>query len=97
MKKHHILLVMLSALHSGPSAGDTTNVAGHIAGDGWKGIEATTTCDVWFEESGFYAGHGKCFQAIISDGDRFIIADTQGFIGNDENTMKVFRSIKFLK
>lgn len=68
-----------------------------ISGKGWKGIETTVTCGISDEETGFHAAGGQCYWALISDGERFVIADTQGVIGTDGNTMDIFYSIRFVK
>lgn len=68
-----------------------------ITGNGWKGIKTIITCGVSDKETGFHAAGGECLWAIISNGERSIIADTQGQVGTDENTLKTLMSIKFLQ
>lgn len=48
------------------------------------------------KETCFHAAGGDCLWALISDGKRYVVADTQGILGEDEDTMKSFMSIKML-
>ena len=68
-----------------------------ITGNGWQGIKTIITCGVPDKKTGFHAGGAGCLWAIISNGKRSIVADTQGQVGMDENTLKTLMSIKFLQ
>jgi uncharacterized protein len=68
-----------------------------ISGHGWKGLKTTITCGISYSDTGFHAAGGKCLWAVISDGKKYIVADTQGILGNDDNTLKLFMSIKFIQ
>ncbi len=70
--------------------------ADSVYGKGWSGLETIITCGISNKETGFHAAGGECFWALISNGSRSVIADTQGIVGTDELTMKSFRSIKLL-
>jgi len=68
-----------------------------ITGNGWQGIKTIITCGVPDKKTGFHAGGAGCLWAIISNDKRSIVADTQGQVGMDENTLKTLMSIKFLQ
>lgn len=69
--------------------------ADSISGQGWKGIKTIITCGI-DDELGFHAAGGECLWAIISNGKRYIVANTDGILGTDDNTLKTLMSIKFL-
>jgi hypothetical protein len=66
-----------------------------IQGDGWQGIKAVVDCGV-SDENGFHAAAGECLWAVLSNGKRSIVIDTQGLVGNDETSLRSIQSIKFL-
>ena len=68
-----------------------------ITGQGWKGIRTIITCGISDKETGFHAAAGECFWAVISNGEKYLVADTQGIIGTDDNTMKLFMSVQFIR
>ncbi len=67
-----------------------------ISGAGWKGLRTTITCSISNRKTGFHAAGGQCFWGLISDGRRYVVADTSGLLGLDENTQKSFMSLQFL-
>lgn len=70
-------------------------LAEKISGGGWNGLKTNITCGISDKETGFHAAAGECLWALISDGKLYLLADTQGIIGLDDNTMKTLMSIKF--
>ena len=70
-------------------------VAEKISGAGWNGLKTRVTCGISDKETGFHAAAGECLWALISDGKHYLLADTQGILGLDENTLKTLMSVKF--
>ena len=70
-------------------------IAEKISGAGWSGLKAHVTCGISDKETGFHAAAGECLWILISDGTHYLLADTQGIMGLDENTLKTVMSIKF--
>ena len=70
-------------------------LAEKISGAGWNGFKAHVTCGISDQETGFHAAAGECLWVLISDGAHYLLADTQGILGLDENTLKTVMSIKF--
>lgn len=66
-----------------------------ISVPGWNGLKTNITCGISDKETGFHAAAGECLWALLSDGKRYLLADTQGISGLDENTMKTLMSSKF--
>jgi len=67
-----------------------------LLGPGWRGISATVDCGV-SDSLGFHAAAGECLWAVVSEGKRSVVIDTQGIVGNDEATMRSIQSIRFLE
>ncbi|MEK6422543.1 MAG: lysozyme inhibitor LprI family protein [Burkholderia gladioli] len=67
-----------------------------FAGRGWQGMRATQTCGLSDPETGFHAGAGECLWAVLSNGTQAVVADTQGIVGNDDDTARVLGSLQFL-
>ncbi|WP_414440949.1 lysozyme inhibitor LprI family protein [Burkholderia sp. 22PA0106] len=67
-----------------------------FAGRGWQGMRATQTCGVSDPESGFHAAGGECLWAVLSNGTQAVVADTQGIVGNDDDTARMLGSLQFL-
>ena len=67
-----------------------------FAGRGWRGMQATISCGISDRETGFHAAGGDCYWGVMSDGTRTIVADTEGILGTDEDTMRSVRSLQFL-
>lgn len=65
-----------------------------IEGSGWQGIEAVVDCGV-SDSQGFHAAAGECLWAVLSDGKRSVVVDTQGLAGNDEASMRSIQSFRF--
>lgn len=66
-----------------------------FSGKGWTGMRATITCGI-SDANGFHAGAGDCFWAVISDGARSVVADTQGILGADAATQRSVASLRFI-
>lgn len=66
-----------------------------FSGKGWKGLKATIACGI-SDSLGFHAGAGDCFWAAMSDGKRSVVADTQGIVGTDADTMRSVNSLQFI-
>lgn len=67
-----------------------------FSGPGWTGLRARVICGVSDEETGFHAAGGECLGAVIGDGERAVVASTQGILGLDDDTMRTLTSIRFL-
>ncbi len=67
-----------------------------FSGSGWTGMRATVTCGI-DDTNGFHAAAGECFWAVISDGRRSVVADTQGIVGTDAATRRTVGSIRFIR
>lgn len=63
-------------------------------GSGWQGIKAVVDCGV-SDSQGFHAAAGECLWAVLSDGKRSVVVDTQGLAGNDEASMRSIQSLRF--
>ncbi len=68
-----------------------------ISGDGWSGVFTTIICGISDEDTGFHAAGGECLYALLSDGERYVLAETEGVLGLDLETEKSLRSLKFLR
>ena len=66
-----------------------------IAEDGWRGLEAVVDCGI-SDGGEMHAAAGECLWAVLSDGRRSIVADTQGTVANDEDVHRVLRSVRFV-
>ncbi|MBS1198471.1 MAG: hypothetical protein H6R18_2256 [Proteobacteria bacterium] len=66
-----------------------------FSGTGWKGMKATITCGISDKKTGFHAAGGECLWAVMSNGKRSVVADTQGIVGNDANTLRSINSLQF--
>jgi uncharacterized protein len=66
-----------------------------IAGNGWKGIKTIISCGVSDKETGIHAT-GECLWAILSDGKRYAVANTQGMVEIDNRIIKTIMSFHFL-
>jgi hypothetical protein len=66
-----------------------------FSGKGWKGLKATQACGI-SDSLGFHAGAGDCFWAAMSDGKHSVVADTQGLVGTDADTMRSVNSLQFV-
>lgn len=67
-----------------------------IAGSGWKGFEASTTCGISFEGS-FHAGAGTCYTAVLSNGVRAAVIETDGFESTLDPANDITKSFRLLK
>ncbi len=67
-----------------------------IKGEGWRGVRTTVVCGISDKETGFHAAGGECLWALISDGKRYVLADTQGILGLDKETEKSLLSLRLL-
>lgn len=66
-----------------------------IAAHNWTGLKTIISCGIADKETGFHAAAGTCLWALISDGKHYLLADTQGIIGLDDNTLRTLLSIEF--
>lgn len=66
-------------------------------GPGWKGMQATIACGISDKETGFHAAAGDCYWAVLSNGVRAVVIDTEGLLGTDDDTMRSVHSLRFLK
>lgn len=64
-----------------------------LAGPGWKGIKSTVDCGI-SDSNGFHAAAGECMWVVLSNGNRSVVADTQGIVGIDEASMRSLHSIR---
>jgi hypothetical protein len=64
----------------------------------WTGRPTgTISCGVSDPETGFHAAGGDCFWAVMSNGKRAVVVDTEGLLGNDPATMRSVESFQFLR
>lgn len=71
--------------------------ASPISGPNWRGIEASASCGVSDEETGFHAGAGTCYTAILSNGTRSAVIETDGFESTLDTADAITKSFRFLK
>ncbi|WP_322044192.1 lysozyme inhibitor LprI family protein [Paraburkholderia sp. J67] len=76
-------------------SGDATAEVESFDGPGWKGMRAASACEVFDPESGPHTGF--CINAVISNGKRAVVTNTEGSIGDDADTARSIESIRFLK
>jgi uncharacterized protein len=66
-----------------------------ISGKDWRGIQAVVDCGVSDPETGFHAEAGECLWAVLSNGRRSVVVDSQGLTGNDAASLETIRSFRF--
>ncbi|KVV00618.1 lysozyme inhibitor LprI family protein [Burkholderia ubonensis] len=66
-----------------------------FTGPGWRGMRATITCGISDPETGFHAAGGECYWAVLSNGKRAAVANTQGIVGTDDATMHSVSTFRF--
>lgn len=71
--------------------------ANPIANDRWNGFEAAASCGISDPETGFHAGAGTCYTAILSNGPRSAIIETDGFESTLEFVERIKNSFRFLE
>jgi uncharacterized protein len=67
-----------------------------LVGPGWRGLTSTVDCGI-SDTRGFHAAAGECMWAVLSNGRRSVVVDTQGIVGADEASMRTVQSLRFLK
>jgi len=67
-----------------------------LKGPGWTGLKAEVVAGIT-DGTGFHGAAGNALWAVVSNGKRSVVADTQGIVGNDRVTMKTIHSIRFPK
>lgn len=72
-------------------------VVERFRGSGWTGMEATITCGISDEETGFHAAGGECYWGVVSDGRRSILITTDGLAGLDGATRHSVETLRFLQ
>ncbi|HGL6717929.1 lysozyme inhibitor LprI family protein [Burkholderia contaminans] len=66
-----------------------------FSGAGWRGMRATITCGISDPETGFHAAGGECYWAVLSNGKRAAVANTQGIVGTDDATLHSVTTFRF--
>ncbi|WP_193100063.1 lysozyme inhibitor LprI family protein [Burkholderia sp. Z1] len=66
-----------------------------FSGAGWRGMRATITCGISDPETGFHAAGGECYWAVLSNGTRSAVANTQGIVGTDDATLHSVSTFRF--
>ncbi|MGS0893901.1 lysozyme inhibitor LprI family protein [Burkholderia stagnalis] len=66
-----------------------------FSGAGWRGMHATITCGISDPETGFHAAGGECYWAVLSDGKRAAVANTEGIVGTDDATLHSVSTFRF--
>ncbi|MGZ2746914.1 lysozyme inhibitor LprI family protein [Burkholderia stagnalis] len=66
-----------------------------FSGPGWRGMRATITCGISDPETGFHAAGGDCYWAVLSNGKRAAVANTQGIVGTDDATLHSVSTFRF--
>lgn len=69
---------------------------GTFIGQGWQGMEATVTCGISDEETGFHAAAGECYWGVVSNGRRAVVISTEGIGGDDPASRRTVTSLRFL-
>lgn len=77
----------------GPGENDD---AEEISEAGWKGIKTIIACGVVDEETGIRAT-GECFWAVLSNGRRYAVVNTQGSVEIDERLLRTMTSFGFIE
>lgn len=68
--------------------------AKHIAGDGWHGLEAVVSCGI-SDTSGVHSAAGDCLWAVLSNGRKSVVIDTQGTVPIDDTIRRIVESVRF--
>lgn len=70
--------------------------ADSIFGNGWSGLTANITCAI-SDEYGEHRAGGKCYQAVISNGNRALFISAPGErYGIDSVAMSIVKTIEFI-
>lgn len=77
--------------------GGHTVEATKIARSNWQGIEADTSCGISIDGVGFSASAGICHTAILSNGVRSAVVETDGVEVNIETAKLIEQSFQFTK
>lgn len=78
--------------HAGMDAPSPVDI---IEGADWKGMQATQTCGVSDEETGFHAAGGICLMAIVYNDNTQLLFDTVGFYQGFDVINSIIQSVKF--
>ncbi len=65
-----------------------------LSGSGWQGLKSVVDCGI-SDSTGSHAGAGECLWVVASDGKRSIVAETQGTVPIDQDTMRSILSLRF--
>jgi len=65
-----------------------------LTGPGWQGIKSTVSCGISTQQ-GTHAGAGECLWAVLSNGRRSVVVDTQGIVGIDDHSLRSIKSLRF--
>ena len=68
-----------------------------ISSNGWTGIYAIANCGITDSRSGFHPVAGDCLTAIISNGRRSVVLDTDGTVPADDILRHSIVHIRFLR
>ncbi len=68
-----------------------------LVGEGWQGIYAVVDCGITDEEGFFHAAAGECYWAVLSNGSRSVVIDSEGLVGNDPLSRRSIESFRFTK
>ncbi|ABB10936.1 lysozyme inhibitor LprI family protein [Burkholderia lata] len=66
-----------------------------FSGAGWRGMQATVICGISDPETGFHSSAGECYWAVLGNGKRAAVANTQGIVGTDDATMHSVSTFRF--
>lgn len=69
--------------------------AQRFSGAGWHGLRARIACGISDPETGFHAVAGECYWAVLSNGNRAVVVNTQGIVGTDDATMRSVQTFRF--
>lgn len=59
----------------------------------WTGLKSVVDCGV-SDSAGFHAAGGECLWAVLSDGRRSVVIDTQGTVPADGEWMRLIESVR---
>lgn len=66
-----------------------------LHGKGWQGLLAVVDCGV-SDSQGFHGAAGECLWAVVGNGRRAVVFDSQGLRGNDDASRYSISQLKFL-
>ncbi|MCL6262827.1 lysozyme inhibitor LprI family protein [Craterilacuibacter sp. RT1T] len=66
-----------------------------LHGKGWQGLLAVVDCGI-SDSQGFHGAAGECLWAVVGNGRRAVVFDSQGLGGNDDASRYSISQLRFL-